>query len=72
MSFSGLAKRTKETIVNKKGRYKRKKRFGKSIGNRAPAMYLSIIEWKLGYLGKGLHYVDTVSFKASQYDHVSN
>ncbi|MGW9607706.1 RNA-guided endonuclease TnpB family protein, partial [Heyndrickxia sporothermodurans] len=38
MNFKALQKRKKETEVSvKTGKYKRKKRFGKSLGHRAPA-----------------------------------
>jgi hypothetical protein len=73
MSFQGLAKRSKETKVDEHtGKFKRKKRFGKSIGNKAPALLLGIIERKLSYQGKQLHKVDTVKLKASQYNHVED
>jgi hypothetical protein len=73
MSFQGLAKRTKETKVDERtGTFKRKKRFGKSIGNKAPALLLRIIERKLSYQGKPLHKVDTVKLRASQYNHVED
>ena len=43
MNFSGLQKRsTKTEISEKTGRYKKKKRFGKSLANRAPAMLITI------------------------------
>ena len=44
MNFSGLAKRAKKTEKNDKGKFKRKKRFGKSIANKAPACCLPF--WK--------------------------
>ncbi len=41
MRFQSLQKRTKKTTLNQKnGKINRKKRFGKSIANRAPAMLL--------------------------------
>lgn len=69
MNFSGLAKRSTKTEKNEKGRFKRKKRFGKSIANRAPAMLLEIINRKLSYFEKCLIRIDTVSAKASQFNH---
>ena len=69
MNFSGLAKRSTKTEKNDKGRFKRKKRFGKSIANRAPSMLLGIIDRKLSYYGKHLISIDTVSAKASQFNH---
>lgn len=72
MSFAGLAKRSQKTEKNDQGRYKRKARFGKSIGNRAPAMLVSIISRKLSYMGKEIRTVNTQTFRASQYNHVTD
>lgn len=69
MNFQGLAKRSTKTEKNDKGRFKRRKRFGKSIGNRAPSMLLGIIDRKLSYYGKRLIKIDTWSAKASQFNH---
>lgn len=69
MNFSGLAKKSTKTEKNNKGRFKRKKRFGKSIANRAPSMLLGIIDRKLSYYGKRLIKIDTWSAKASQFNH---
>ena len=71
MNFQVLAKRSKKTEKNNKGRYKRKKRFGKSIGNRAPAMFLSILDRKLHYFNKKLIKINTKKAKASQFNHIS-
>lgn len=69
MNFQGLAKRSTKTEKNDKCRFKRKKRFGKSIANRAPAMLLSMIDRKLSYYGKHLIKIDTWDAKASQFNH---
>ena len=70
MNYKALAKRAKKTTISRKtGKYKCKKRFGKSINNKAPAMLYTIIDRKLKYIGKALHKVDTRKFKASQYNH---
>ena len=69
MNFQGLAKRSTKTEKNDKGRFKRRKRFGKSIGNRAPSMLLGIMDRKLSYYGKHLIRIDTWSAKASQFNH---
>ena len=69
MNFSGLAKKTVKTEKNDKGRFKKKKRFGKSIANRAPAMLLEIIDRKLSYYNKRLIKIDTWNAKASQFNH---
>ena len=39
-------KRAKETTVNKKGKFQRKKRFGKSIKNRCPSGFQVTIKKK--------------------------
>ena len=69
MNFQGLAKRATKAEKNDKGRFKRKKRFGKSIANRAPSMLLGIIDRKLSYYGKHLIRIDTWNAKASQFNH---
>ena len=70
--FRALAKRAKETKISQKtGKHKRKKRFGKSISSKAPGLFFTILNQKLGYAGKSIQYVNTWTFKASQYDHVS-
>ncbi|MBQ7298366.1 MAG: transposase [Clostridia bacterium] len=72
MEYKALQKRAKETTVNAKGRYNRKKRFGKSLANKAPATLILILESKLKNSGmEGLHKVDKWEYKASQYDHLS-
>lgn len=69
MNFSGLQKRSLKTEKNDKGKFKRKKRFGKSIANRAPAMLLTIIDRKLSYYGKKLIKINTREARASQFNH---
>lgn len=70
MNYQALHKRAKNTKVSKKtGRFQRKKRFGKSIANKAPALFLSILEYKCKYLGAKLDKINTWSAKASQYNH---
>lgn len=69
MNFPGLAKRSTKTEKNEKGKFKRKKHFGKSIANRAPAMLLDIINRKLSYHNKRLIKIDTWNAKASQFNH---
>lgn len=86
MSFKGLQKKAKKTersektsdIRQKDGttkqiyKYKRKKRFGKSLNNRAPAEFIEILTKKAELYGGAVYKVDTMKFKASQYDHVSD
>lgn len=72
MSFAGLAKKSGVDRKRRDGRPARKKRFGHSIGSRSPSMFLSIIDRKLHYEGRALIFVNTQSFKASQYDHMND
>ncbi len=72
MNFKALAKRTKETKKNKKGKFQSKKRFGKSVGSYAPAMLGEIINQKLKYAGNEIRKVNTRTFKASQYNHATD
>ena len=70
MRYRGMAARAKETTRNEKGAYNKKKRFGKSIANRAPKTFMTILDQKLKqYAGTELHEVDTGQYRASQFDH---
>ena len=69
MNFSGLGKRAKNTEKNDKGKFKRKKRFGKSLANKAPSMLLTIIGRKLRYFCEELIEINTYEAKASQFNH---
>ena len=72
MSFAGLQKRAKETKVNEKtNKIQSKKRFGATIGHRAPATLISMIEQKCKSQGKTFIKADTKSVKASQFDHLT-
>ena len=72
MRFQSLQKRAKKTTRNKKnGKINRKKRFGKSIANRAPAMLIDIIDRKLGYQQRSIKKIDTYATKASQFNHLT-
>ena len=59
MTFSGLARRSAKTETDKNGRCKKKSRYGKSIGNRAPAKFLKILNRKLSYEENEIHQVNT-------------
>ena len=74
MDWPGLAHRAKKTEKSEKtGRFKRKKRFGKSIGNKAPATLILILTQKCKSLGlPGVVKVDTHDLKASQYNHLTD
>ena len=73
MEWPKLTHRAKETAISEKtGKYKRKKRFGKSVANKAPAMLIGILEQKCESRGlPGVVKVPT-SVRASQYNHQSN
>lgn len=65
---SGWTRRAKETKVNEKtGKMQKKKRFGKSVANHAPSMFVTILENKVASLGGKVVKVDTQN-AASQYD----
>lgn len=73
MNFSALAKKAKKTSINiKNGKFKCKKRFGKTISENAPNRLLKIIDTKLEYIGKRIEKIDTRKAKASQYNHIKN
>ena len=73
MRYSGLQARSKKTTLSKKtGKFNKKKRFGKSLANKAPAMFLTILDNKLKWIGKELKKVDTRKVKASQYNHIED
>lgn len=71
MNFAGLQKKATKTEKNDSGKFKRKKRFGKSLANRAPAMLLTIINRKLTYYGLELIEINTFKAKASQFNHIT-
>lgn len=71
MNFKALQKRSKKTEKNDKGKFKRKKRFGKSLLNKAPSMFVTLLEQKLEGIGGKLYKVNTREVKASQYNHLN-
>lgn len=85
MDFRALARGAKETsrqdrstVITKPDgttqeifKYKRKKRFGRSITSRAPALVLQILQRKCAQYGLDFTLTDTRKMKASQYDHTS-
>lgn len=75
MNYKGLqaqAKAKKATINKKTGKINKKKRFGKSLANKAPSMFLTILNNKLKWIDKGLKKIDTWKVKASQYNHIED
>lgn len=71
MNYKGLQSRSKKTERDERGKFKRKKRFGKSLANKAPAMFLTILDNKLKWEGNRLIKVNTRELKASQYNHLN-
>lgn len=70
MNYAALQKRAIKTEVSKKtGMLKRKKRFGKSLSNHAPSMFLAILNTKLSYINKAICFVDTRKTKLSKLNH---
>lgn len=86
MSFQGLQKRASKTersdkvsrIVQKDGsvkevrKYKRKKRFGKTLNDRAPALFVTTLERKAKQYNGFVVQINTSAYKASQYNHVDD
>nr|WP_027871183.1 hypothetical protein [[Eubacterium] cellulosolvens] len=68
---SKLMKRAMETTKNDKGRFNRKKRFGKSIKNRCPGGFQSNVEKKFKATG-GTYIEVPNNYRASQYDHTAD
>lgn len=71
MNFAGLQKKAAKTEKNDSGKFKRKKCFGKSLANRAPAMLMTIINRKLACYELELIEINTFKAKASQFNHMT-
>ncbi|MCD7871801.1 MAG: hypothetical protein LUG21_00495 [Clostridiales bacterium] len=86
MNFKALMKLAKQTkrqdkptlIKQKDGtvkevyKYKKKRRFGKSINRRAPSMFLDILKCKCRQYGGNYTVISTRTFRASQYNHATD
>lgn len=86
MHFNSLQKRKKSTerqdkttaVTQKDGtvksvrKFKKKKRFGRSLNRRAPALFLAELKRKAETAGGTYKEVNTQTFKASQYNHVTD
>ena len=73
MNYKALQKRSKKTKINPKtGRAYTKKRFGKSIGRCAPALFIAILGQKVKCSGGNIIKVSTFETKASQFDHTDD
>ncbi|MCI6513746.1 MAG: hypothetical protein MR445_00650, partial [Erysipelotrichaceae bacterium] len=68
---SKLMKRAKETTKDDKGKFNKKKRFGKSIKNRCPSGFQTAIEKKFKVTG-GTYIEVPNNYRASQYDHTAD
>ena len=60
-------RKAKETKKNKMGKFRCKKRYGKSVANHAPAMFVSILKNKVLSLGGEFREVDP-GYAATQFD----
>ena len=64
-------------VTNKKGetkeirKFKRRKRFGKSIQSRCPGQFIATLKHKAEAADVPIVYVNSTEFKASQYDHTT-
>jgi hypothetical protein len=71
MGIKALQKKAKTTEKGEKtGKWKRRKRFGKSILKRSPGYFIQQAKYRFGLTGGKVREVNTWTFKASQYDHV--
>ena len=85
MNYSSYAKRSKKkaerkttSVTMKKSsgefiqvfKFKKKKRFGKSVNRRSPGLFNSMLELKAKKYGIPVINVNIRKYKASQYDHV--
>ena len=68
---SKLMQRAKETTKDDKGKFHKKKRFGKSIKNRCPSGFQTSVEKKFKVTG-GTYIEVPNHYRASQYDHTVN
>lgn len=72
MAWPSLTHRAKKTEISEKtGKIKRKKRFGKSVANKAPASLIGILKLKCISLGLTGVVEVPMLLKASQYNHQS-
>lgn len=59
----------KDGTVKQIHKYKKKKRFGRSLNNRAPTRFLIILERKALLYGGSFQTIETKEYRASQYEH---
>ena len=64
-------KRGEETTKNDKGKFNKKKRFGRSIKNRCPSGFQTTVKKK--FMTTGGTYIEVPNnYRASQYDHTAD
>ena len=64
-------KRAKETTKDDKGKFNKKKRFGRSIKNRCPSGFQTTVKKK--FMTTGGTYIEVPNnYRASQYDHTAD
>lgn len=61
----------KDGTVQQVRRFKKKKRFGRSVNDRSPSLFLTRLKMKAELYGGEVAEIDTRSFKASQFDHTT-
>lgn len=71
MRWRALARKSKKARKNKKGKFLSRKRFGKSIANKSPGSFLSILEQKVKAQGGSFKRIITWKAKASQFHHMT-
>lgn len=67
-SFKSMQARAKTTSMTKAGKIRSKKRYGKSIKNRAPSEFLQILKNKLLQYSSGKYYEVPASYACTQFD----
>ena len=86
MDFRALAKRARETSRQEKAsqvkkkdgtvqlvhKYKRKKRFGKSVTDRSPSRLVLFLKMKIKQYGLLYYETDSWKYRASQYNHAED
>lgn len=82
MNYQSLSRKSKsktqksnkvKTIKGKKVQIcKKKRRFGKSINNKSPGLFINILKYKCQFNQIPYYEIDRTSFKASQYNHLTD
>lgn len=71
MNFKGLQKRSKQLTKNDKGKFNKRKRFGKSLLHRNPGYFVAQLEKVFKQTHGNVLKVPIFDYRASQYDHLS-